>query len=94
LIFSVCKKIQSVKHICYRDNNYALQIATIYLLHALSLRQIARRTSAYHANVGVRLVNKRTLTRSITKVARAPIVHFVIWEVYRVKHSFKVGRLV
>ena len=67
---------------------------TIYLLHALSLRQIPRRTSADHANVSMWLINKRPFTRSITKVARAPIVHFVIWEVYRVKHSFKVGRLV
>jgi hypothetical protein len=64
------------------------------LLHALSLRQIARSASSNHTNVGMWLVNKRALTRSITKVARAPIVHFVIWEVYRVKHSFKVGRLV
>jgi hypothetical protein len=86
LIFFVCKKNQTVKHISYRDNNS--------ILHALSLRQIARRTSADHANVGMGLVNKRAFTGSITKVARAPIVHFVIWEVYRVKHSFKVGRLV
>ena len=64
------------------------------LLHTLSLRQMARRTSANHANVGMRLVNKCALTRSITKVARAPIVHFIIWKIYCVEHSFKVGRFV
>jgi hypothetical protein len=69
-------------------------ISTIKNLHAFPLRQISRRRTTDHSNIGVRFVNECSFAHGVAQVARTTIVHFIVRERNRIKHGYKIGGFV